>query len=130
MRKGALFLLSAFLLPVSQASAESAQSVGLSKIETKDLRKRTRGRADTAFARQVAMYLAHVAYGLTLSDVGRVFERDRTTVSLPPTTHPSALMRVWTIVIPPARTPRPRRSAVRRERVIAGRVSRGSGRRR
>ena len=37
MRKGALFLLSAFLLPVSQASAESAQSVGLSKIETKDL---------------------------------------------------------------------------------------------
>ena len=51
------------------------------EIETKDLRKRTRGRADTAFARQVAMYLAHVAYGLTLSDVGRVFERDRTTVA-------------------------------------------------
>ncbi len=51
------------------------------EIETKDLRKRTRGRADTAFARQVAMHLAHVAYGLTLSDVGRVFERDRTTVA-------------------------------------------------
>jgi chromosomal replication initiation ATPase DnaA len=51
------------------------------EIETTDLRKRTRGRADTAFARQVAMYLAHVAYGLTLSDVGRVFERDRTTVA-------------------------------------------------
>ena len=51
------------------------------EIETTDLRKRTRGRADTAFARQVVMYLAHVGYGLTLSDVGRVFERDRTTVA-------------------------------------------------
>lgn len=51
------------------------------EIETKDLRRRTRGRADAAFARQVAMYLAHVAYGLTYSDVGRVFERDRTTVA-------------------------------------------------
>lgn len=51
------------------------------EIETTDLRKPTRGRADTAFARQVAMYLAHVAYGLTLSDVGRVFQRDRTTVA-------------------------------------------------
>jgi chromosomal replication initiation ATPase DnaA len=50
-------------------------------IETKDLRRRTRGRADAAFARQVAMYLGHVAYGLTYSDVGRVFERDRTTVA-------------------------------------------------
>ena len=51
------------------------------EIETHDLRKPTRGRADTAFARQVAMYLAHVAYGLTLSDVGRAFDRDRTTVA-------------------------------------------------
>jgi hypothetical protein len=51
------------------------------EIETIDLRKPTRGRADTAFARQVAMYLAHVAYGLSLSDVGRVFQRDRTTVA-------------------------------------------------
>lgn len=51
------------------------------EIETKDLRRRTRGRAHAAFARQVAMYLAHVAYGLTYSDVGRVFERDRTTVA-------------------------------------------------
>lgn len=51
------------------------------EIEARDLRKRTRGRAETAFARQVAMYLAHVAYGLTLSDVGRVFDRDRTTVA-------------------------------------------------
>jgi chromosomal replication initiation ATPase DnaA len=40
----------------------------------------SRGPADVAFARQVAMYLAHVAGGLTLTDVGRCFGRDRTTV--------------------------------------------------
>ena len=34
-----------------------------------------------AFARQVAMYLAHVACGLTLTQVGEVFSRDRTTVA-------------------------------------------------
>lgn len=32
-------------------------------------------------ARQVAMYIAHVGYGLTLTEVGRLFERDRTTVA-------------------------------------------------
>jgi len=41
----------------------------------------TRGRSRVAFARQVAMYLAHVAFGLTLTTVGRAFRRDRTTVS-------------------------------------------------
>ena len=46
-----------------------------------DLRRATRGRAPVARARQVGMYLAHVACGLTLTDVGRVFERDRTTVA-------------------------------------------------
>ena len=41
----------------------------------------TRGRSRVAFARQVAMYLAHVTFGLTLTTVGRAFGRDRTTVS-------------------------------------------------
>lgn len=41
----------------------------------------TRGRRSVAFARQVAMYLAHVAWGLTLTEVGQVFARDRTTVA-------------------------------------------------
>lgn len=40
-----------------------------------------RGRPTAAFARQVAMYLAHVACGLTLTEVGRLFARDRTTVA-------------------------------------------------
>lgn len=41
----------------------------------------TRGRAEVALARQVAMYLAHVACGISLTDVGRMFSRDRTTVA-------------------------------------------------
>ena len=41
----------------------------------------TRGSPSTAFARQVAMYLAHVGCGLTLTEVGRLFARDRTTVA-------------------------------------------------
>src|SRR5947208_7954986 len=46
-----------------------------------DLWSETRGRPHAAFARQVAMYLAHVAWGLTLTEVGNVFVRDRTTVA-------------------------------------------------
>lgn len=41
----------------------------------------SRGRARIALARQVAMYLGHVACGLSLTAVGRVFDRDRSTVA-------------------------------------------------
>lgn len=34
----------------------------------------------SAFARQVAMYLAHVGFGLSMAEVGKAFGRDRTTV--------------------------------------------------
>jgi chromosomal replication initiation ATPase DnaA len=51
------------------------------RIEKGLLGHPTRGRSRVAFARQVAMYLAHVTFGLTLTDVGRAFGRDRTTVS-------------------------------------------------
>lgn len=50
-------------------------------VEGCDLRRATRGRAKVARARQVAMYLAHVACGMSLTEVGRTFARDRTTVS-------------------------------------------------
>lgn len=50
-------------------------------INNCDLRRATRGRAHVARARQVGMYLAHVACGKSLTDVGRLFARDRTTVS-------------------------------------------------
>ncbi|WP_421724279.1 helix-turn-helix domain-containing protein [Bauldia sp.] len=38
-----------------------------------------RGRADVAFARQVAMYLAYTRFGLSYVGAGRLFDRDRTT---------------------------------------------------
>ena len=49
-------------------------------VRHSDLEIATRGRAPIALARQVAMYLAHVACGFTLTEVGKLFERDRTTV--------------------------------------------------
>jgi chromosomal replication initiation ATPase DnaA len=51
------------------------------KVASAELWSDTRGPRRAAFARQVAMYLAHVAWGLTLTEVGRVFARDRTTVA-------------------------------------------------
>lgn len=50
-------------------------------VPVEALRTATRGRAHVALARQTAMYLAHVVCGLSLTEVGRIFERDRTTVS-------------------------------------------------
>lgn len=50
-------------------------------IADHDLRRATRGRAKVALARQVAMYLAHVGGGLSLTETGRLFDRDRTTVA-------------------------------------------------
>lgn len=41
----------------------------------------SRGRARISLARQAAMYLGHVACGLSLTAVGRVFDRDRSTVA-------------------------------------------------
>jgi chromosomal replication initiation ATPase DnaA len=41
----------------------------------------TRGMAHVALARQVAMYLAHVGCGLSLTAAGNLFGRDRTTVA-------------------------------------------------
>jgi chromosomal replication initiation ATPase DnaA len=41
----------------------------------------TRGAPDAAYARQVAMYLAHIGFALSFETIGRVFNRDRTTVA-------------------------------------------------
>lgn len=50
-------------------------------VPVTELRAATRRRARTAFARQAAMYLAHVALGLSFSEIGRTFGRDRTTAA-------------------------------------------------
>ena len=41
----------------------------------------TRSQAEAAFARQIAMYLAHTSFGLLMTEVGIYFGRDRTTVA-------------------------------------------------
>jgi chromosomal replication initiation ATPase DnaA len=51
------------------------------RISPYEMRAGQRRRENVAFARQVAMYLAHVVGGLSLTDVGRLFQRDRTTVA-------------------------------------------------
>lgn len=51
------------------------------KVSLLELRASTRCKASVAFARQVAMYLMHVGCGFSLTEVGVLFGRDRTTVS-------------------------------------------------
>jgi len=77
--------------PGGGADAETANRTRRSGIEIAvsqvfgvgldELRGLTRGRAKAALARQVAMYLAHVVCGMSLTQVGRTFDRDRTTVA-------------------------------------------------
>lgn len=59
--------------------AEAAVCAAL-RLPPVALRQRQRGVSRAAFARQAAMYLAHVGFGLTMSRVGVCFGRDRTTV--------------------------------------------------
>ena len=54
---------------------------GVFDVDAELLRQPNRGRANVALARQVAMYIAHVGCGLSLTEVGELFERDRTTVA-------------------------------------------------
>jgi chromosomal replication initiation ATPase DnaA len=46
-----------------------------------ELQATTRRPRAVACARQSAMYLAHVVFGLSLTEIGRAFGRDRTTAS-------------------------------------------------
>lgn len=50
-------------------------------VDVCDLRSSRRGSPPVAFARQVAMYLGHVVCRLSLSEIGTVFSRDRSTVA-------------------------------------------------
>jgi chromosomal replication initiation ATPase DnaA len=50
-------------------------------VDLAELHSITRGSPRAAFARQVAMYLAHISLGASLTEIGSLFERDRTTVA-------------------------------------------------
>ncbi len=70
------FLNDQHLCRILEQAVAPAFDVGRTQLWT-----RTRGGPDAAFARQVAMYLAHVGGGLNYTEVGRLFARDRTTVA-------------------------------------------------
>lgn len=53
---------------------------GALRVPEEALRRKRGGVRSAAFARQTSMYLAHVVFGLTMTQVGCCFERDRTTV--------------------------------------------------
>lgn len=68
-------------LQVDQARAEVAIALAAGACGAR-LESVTQGRRDfrSAFARQVAMYLASVGFGMSLGRVARAFGRDRSTV--------------------------------------------------
>ncbi|MGO4172315.1 helix-turn-helix domain-containing protein [Bosea sp. TAF32] len=70
----------ASLRATAGARLAEAAVAGLARVPLAALRGATRGRQQVALARQVAMYLAHVTFGLSLTRVGACFGRDRTTV--------------------------------------------------
>ena len=64
----------------SAVSLSQALTAMAFDVPVDTLRARTRCRARIAFARQVAMYLAHTVFGVSQTHVARGFGRDRTTV--------------------------------------------------
>ncbi len=60
------------------AGAVAAHVYGVSQD---DLMVAARTEKRTTEARQAAMYLGHVVFGVTLAEVGRAFHRDRSTAS-------------------------------------------------
>ncbi len=55
-------------------------TAALFSVSSKELRKTGRTNLGVARVRQIAMYVAHVTLQMSMSDIGRGFGRDRTTV--------------------------------------------------
>ena len=55
-------------------------TAALFNVSSKEIRKPGRTTLGVSRVRQVAMYVAHVILRLNMSDIGRAFGRDRTTV--------------------------------------------------
>lgn len=49
-------------------------------VSSKDLRDNTRGTTEVARVRQIAMYVCHVGLGISMTEIGRGFGRNRATV--------------------------------------------------
>lgn len=66
---------------VSAANRISAAVAAAFMVPIDELHATTRRTASIALARQSAMYLAHVAFGLNFTEAGRAFGRARTTAA-------------------------------------------------
>ena len=55
-------------------------AAALFNIPSKELRSPGRSAQNVSRVRQIAMYVCHVTLGITMTDVGKGFGRDRTTV--------------------------------------------------
>jgi Bacterial dnaA protein helix-turn-helix len=55
-------------------------TAALFNVSSKDMRKTGRTAYDVSRVRQIAMYVTHVVLGLSMNEVGKGFQRDRTTV--------------------------------------------------
>ena len=55
-------------------------TAALFSVSSKDLRRSGRTNLGVARVRQIAMYVAHVILQMSMTDIGRGFGRDRTTV--------------------------------------------------
>ncbi|QPC88656.1 chromosomal replication initiator DnaA [Mesorhizobium sp. NBSH29] len=55
-------------------------TAALFTVSSKEMRKPGRSRSEIARVRQIAMYVSHVVLGLSMSEVGKGFQRERTTV--------------------------------------------------
>ena len=55
-------------------------TAALFNVPSKEIRKAGRTNLGISRVRQVAMYVAHVVLKLNMTDIGRAFARDRTTV--------------------------------------------------
>jgi chromosomal replication initiation ATPase DnaA len=73
---GATYPLEQHLRPILEHAVAAPFAVTRSALW-----RTTRGSPAEAFARQVAMYLAHVGLGLSYTAVGGLFGRDRRTVA-------------------------------------------------
>ena len=67
------------LLDVCEGMIDIAAA--LFNVSGRELRRAGRRKSEVVRVRQIAMYVAHVALGITMKDVGRGFGRDRTTVA-------------------------------------------------
>lgn len=74
--------MAALRSPPAALRAEIGRTVArVFEVDAELLGLPTRGQARVALARQVAMYLAHTGCGLTLTEAGCLFDRDRTTAA-------------------------------------------------